>query len=158
MRLLTLVRHARAESAVDGNDFERPLSDQGQYQAIMMSQRFAEQGRRPDLIVCSGAKRALSTAAVFASATGYPQQDITVLPEVYSGYDSTLTNLLQGQSDQHKHLILVGHNPALSELGHFLTGEVQHMPPCSVLCLQLPITQWCELAESCGTTAHYDTP
>lgn len=158
MKRLTLIRHAKASSALDENDFDRPLSPQGLIEAPEMARQFARQGDRPDRMLTSGAVRALTTARIFAEALELPDTQLEVLPEIYSAYDTTLVNLLQWQPDRCRHLALVGHNPAISQLAQYLSGRVLNLNPCGVLQLQLSITQWCELSEACGSILHHEYP
>ncbi|WP_207062339.1 histidine phosphatase family protein [Motiliproteus sp. SC1-56] len=158
MRRLTLIRHAKASSPLGGTDFERPLSPQGLQEAPVVAKAFAAQDDPPDRILSSGAQRALHTAQIFAAALHYPPEEIDTVPDIYSGYDTTLVNLLQWQPDDIKHLLLVGHNPAISQLAQYLCAGTFNFLPCTVLQLQLSITQWCELSEACGAVLYHDYP
>ncbi len=155
MKRLTLIRHATSHtSAESGSDHDRPLTEQGLNEASQMASLLAGQGNPPQLILSSSAKRALTTAHIFAEALAYPQQEIELLPELYSAYNTTLINLIQRQDDNLQHIALVGHNPAISEFSQFLSGTRTGMSPATVIQLQLSITQWCELAENCATLQH----
>ncbi len=151
MKQLTLVRHAHSLASTELSDFERPLSEQGLTEARQVAQQLADVLRTPDRILTSGALRALTTAQIFAQALAYPEEEIDVLADIYSGYDSTLINLLEAYPDRFRHLLMVGHNPGISELVQFLTGEQHQLRPINVVTLHLSITQWSELAERCGT-------
>jgi phosphohistidine phosphatase len=158
MRRLTLIRHAKASSPLGGIDFERPLSPKGLQEAPVVARGFAALDDPPDRILTSGARRAQHTAEIFATALGFPPEQIEVVPEIYSAYDTTLVNLLQWQPDSSRHLLLVGHNPAISQLAQYLCSGVFNFLPGTVLQLQLSITQWCELAEACGSVLYHDYP
>jgi hypothetical protein len=54
MKELMIVRHAKSSWEDDSlSDFERPLNERGQTEALSMAQQAAMSEWRPDLIVCS---------------------------------------------------------------------------------------------------------
>ena len=78
-RTLFLVRHAK--SSWDGvalPDKERPLADRGKRDAPMMGKRLAKRQVKPDLIMSSPARRALSTAEIIAKELNYRAESIVV--------------------------------------------------------------------------------
>ena len=78
-RTLILVRHAKSSwDSLDLPDTERPLADRGKRDAPMMGKRLAKQQGKPDLILSSPARRALTTAEIIASKLGYQTKDIVV--------------------------------------------------------------------------------
>ncbi len=159
MKRLTLIRHATSHpSAETGSDHDRSLTERGLEEATQMAAVLADQSAPPQLILSSSAKRALTTAHIFAEALAYPQQEIELLPELYSAYNTTLINLIQSQDDDIQHIALIGHNPAISEFSQYLSGKRTGMSPATVIQLQLSITQWCELAENCATIQREQRP
>jgi len=160
MRLLTLVRHAKSSwDDPQLSDFDRPLNRRGQKDLPLMAERLYKFGVSPDLILSSSALRAITTAEQIAQALDYPQKKIIEIPELYHARVETLINLLQGQSDHYRHLMVVGHNPTLELAGSYLSDErIAKFPTSGVLHLALSITSWEELAESCGTLELLDYP
>lgn len=160
MKQLTLIRHAKScWKNPQLADFDRPLSNRGLSDLPGMTSRAAQLQLRPDLILCSGADRALTTAVQLAKSLGYPPEDIENIAEIYHARSETLLNLLQSQADEHKHIIVVGHNPALELLTVYLTGEkIAKFPTCGLVHIPLSVTCWTELAESCGTMDVFDYP
>ena len=59
---LLILRHAKSSwKNIDINDHERPLSNRGYKNATAMSNYLSKQSIKPNLIVCSTAKRAKLT-------------------------------------------------------------------------------------------------
>ena len=160
MKQLTLVRHAKScWKDPQLADFDRPLNKRGLRDLPGLAARAGEMGLRPDLIISSGANRAINTAIQLARGIGYPPEEIENIAELYHARSETLMNLLQSQSDHHRHIAVVGHNPSLELLGRYLTGEkLGKFPTCGLLHIPLSITCWTELAESCGTLEIFDYP
>ncbi len=160
MKKLTLVRHAKSSWEFPHlSDFERPLNPRGHRDLPALAERIAEFGLYPDLIISSGAVRALDTAEVIADRLRQPAEYFTEIPELYESCYETLLNTLQNMPDQHRHIMLIGHNPGLQDLGYYLTHEsLAKFPTAALMHIHLSITSWCELAESCGTLELFDYP
>ncbi|MBN0986525.1 SixA phosphatase family protein [Amphritea pacifica] len=160
MKMLTLVRHAKSSwENPELSDFNRPLNKRGKRDLPLMASRLLTMGIQPDLILSSGARRAITTAEQIAIALEYPVSKIIEVPELYHARVETLINLLQGQSDHYRHLMVVGHNPTLEMTGHYLTHEnIPHFPTSGVMQIALSITCWEELSESCGSLEALDYP
>lgn len=160
MKKLTLVRHAKSSwDNPELSDFDRPLNKRGQRDLPLMAERLVQFNLQPDLILSSSALRAITTAEQVARAQNYPGERIIEVPELYHVRLETLINLLQGQSDHYRHLMVVGHNPTLELAGHYLTGErLAKLPTSGVVHIALSVTSWEELAESCGTLELLDYP
>ena len=116
-RRLTLLRHGNASAGAVGGDFHRPLDARGRQEVAAAATTIAE-FHRPDLIVASNALRTLETAHVLAAALDYPVASITLESQLYLADCATLRSRLLALSDEHHHVVLVGHNPGLSELAH----------------------------------------
>jgi len=121
MKKLTIMRHGKAQSRDLGiPDRERVLENRGRKDSRRMGAFYA--GMAPDLILCSPAKRAFETASLFAEGSDYqdkPQEE----EKIYSAF--TGENLLPVLREQEgDHLLIVGHNPAISGLISLLDGGV----------------------------------
>src|SRR6202022_2048110 len=79
MKTLFLIRHAKSswdDPAL--SDKDRPLGDRGRRDAPRMGKRLAKRNVTPDLILSSPARRALTTAEIFAKKLDYKRKDIVV--------------------------------------------------------------------------------
>jgi phosphohistidine phosphatase len=124
MKLVTIVRHAHAEKH-DGDveDFERRLDKRGRREAEQMADLAHALGLRPDHVVSSPAVRAISTAKEFARSLGYPLQRIRHDDRIYLAERNTLATILRSAPATTRHVLLVGHNPGVSRLVAWLTGD-----------------------------------
>jgi len=116
-RRLTLLRHGNASAGAVGGDFHRPLDARGRQEVAAAAMTIAD-FQRPDLIVASNALRTLETARMLAAALDYPVASITLESQLYLADCDTLQSRLLELSDEYHHVVLVGHNPGLSELAH----------------------------------------
>jgi phosphohistidine phosphatase len=152
MKHLILMRHANAGPAAD--DRERPLSAQGRSEALRMGralEALATRGFRPAWALVSPARRAQETLAGVRSGlpylTGAETDDA-----LYLGSPDRLLSRLQRLPDETAQLLLVGHNPGLSELAQLLVGPGEgNLGLAPAACAALRIEQrWCELAPGCA--------
>ncbi|RVU29982.1 SixA phosphatase family protein [Neptunomonas marina] len=157
MRLLTLVRHAKSSwKDPDLTDYERPLNKRGRRDLPHAAQRCKAQLPPPDIIIASGAVRTWITATAihqhFGLAVPLIEDD-----SLYLASAEAMAALLMGQSDHH--VMLVGHNPGLTELVYALSGEaLDKFPTSAILHLHLNLDDWADLHLDCGIISHFDYP
>jgi phosphohistidine phosphatase len=143
-KTLILVRHAKSSWADPHlTDHDRPLNKRGIEDAPKMVRRLAKRGERPDAVVTSSALRALETAKVFASKLEIAESAFVVEPKIYGAGADELVELIRSFAEGLGNVLVVGHNPTLSELCHRLTGEeVGELSTCSVVTLRVPSGTW----------------
>lgn len=144
MKYLTLVRHAKSSWKDPSlSDFQRPLNKRGQRDLPALCQRLADCKLIPDRLIYSPAKRTEMTAEGIIHRLSLTADTLLSCPPVYEASATELLKLISMQADKTQHLMLVGHNPGLQDLGDLLTGEaIPHFPTSAVLHLQLTIDDW----------------
>jgi phosphohistidine phosphatase len=127
-RQLLLLRHAEAAAVPPGSpaapgsrDFDRPLTPRGHSQAQRAARLLQQAGLQPDLIMASPAVRARDTAAIVAAQLGYPRE-VDQQPALYQAGAPALLSALQRCEAGAQTVLLVAHNPGLSELAQGLAG------------------------------------
>lgn len=146
MKVLFLVRHGQSSwDDVKLADRERPLTDKGKSDAAKMGRRLAESEVAVDVIVSSPAQRALATAAAIARRLDFKRKDIVQDERPYTGQVDDLLQLIQEVGDDHKRVMLVGHNPLLSELVLRLSGKDTNLPTCAVAVLKFDTKSWAKI-------------
>lgn len=118
-RHLTLLRHAQTFAARAGqHDFERPLDPTGLQQLRTRAPAFAAATREfpVDRCLYSPAVRTTATAAAFVAALGLPKEAAQPEPTLYEIELPDLLATLRQMPSTVRHLLVVGHNPALSVL------------------------------------------
>ncbi len=116
-RRLTLVRHGRAEQKGSGQrDFDRALDRRGLAEATGMAHRWRDSGLPPDLLVASAALRTVQTAEAFQRVLARPARPLRIEPSLYLAEVAALLECIRATDDEVAHLMLIGHNPGLSDL------------------------------------------
>jgi len=160
-RRLTLVRHAKSDwSDRSLDDFDRPLNARGERDAPEMAGRVLAAGLVPTLMITSPARRALTTAQVFADAFGCPRSRIRLADEAYLASPGELLDVVRSEGGRERHIMLFGHNPGISGFGAWLTGEdsLGEVPTCAVTSLEVPISHWKDLEFGTARRDFYDFP
>lgn len=123
-RQIILVRHAHAEwPAYRGADFDRPLTPQGLADATAAAAAIRDATHRPDVLLTSPAIRTMQTADVIATALGLPASAITPVDTLYNAGPAALETELRRALAVAGSVLLVAHNPGISELARQLTGD-----------------------------------
>lgn len=117
-----LLRHAKSGWAEPGGrDFDRNLSDAGFAEAEVVAELASDKGYRPDLVVCSTAKRCRQTAdavnRVFSGLVEFRYVD-----ELYNAPAEVYLEIVEATRGV-AGLMLVGHNPAIEEVFARLCGN-----------------------------------
>ncbi len=144
MKTLTLVRHAKS-SWRDASlaDRDRPLNRRGERDAPRMGKRIAGAGIRPSLVLSSPAVRAWTTAKIVAEAIGYPREFLQREDDLYLASVNTMLDVLVAQDVGFNSIMLVGHNPGMTEFANFLSpGLTNNLPTAGVVAVEIDQDNW----------------
>lgn len=169
MKQLTILRHAKSgwDAPVE-RDFDRPINARGRRGAALMGDYWRGQGWALDWIIASPAVRVTETLDHFLPAAGFAALEPHWERRVYLASGATLLDVVRETGALGDHLLLVGHNPGLEDLAMMLvpadpdhtarTALEEKLPTASLVRIHLPITQWRDLAEGCGTLDAFVRP
>lgn len=160
MKTLIIVRHAKAEVLPAlKTDFERKLTDSGKADAEKMADILLKQTSCPDLFISSPAKRAWSTAKRFAAAFKIKEAHINANPKIYEATADTLIEIVQQIDDKHQSAILFGHNPGLSQLAYYFSGNgAIELPTCGVVIIEFDLNNWQDVEYKKGKLTFFNRP
>jgi phosphohistidine phosphatase len=118
-RRLMLMRHAKADWP-DVADQRRPLAKRGRNDAPVIGRWLREQGYLPDVVVCSSARRTRQTWELVAPELGGSPK-VTFDDRAYDAGEMALLYLARELPASCQAGLLIGHNPAISDLAASLT-------------------------------------
>ncbi len=160
MKTLTLLRHAKSswgDSAL--SDRERLLNARGERDAPIMGQRIVAAGIRPSMIISSPAVRAWTTAKIVAQEINYPVEFLQREDELYLASLNTLLDVVCAQDNEFNHLMVVGHNPGLTEFANYLVpGLTNNLPTAGVVSVSLETEDWKLYDRPSSTLLTFDYP
>ena len=160
MKTLFLVRHAKS-SRDDPRlaDRDRPLNKRGTRDAPEMARRLARRAERPELIVTSPAVRALATAKMIGAGLDVAAADIAILEPLYDAAADTLLQVIRGLDDRYSRVMIVGHNPGMTDAVNLLAGAaIENVPTCGVTVVRFTVRSWADIRDRAGEMVDFDFP
>ena len=150
------MRHAAAlPAALGATDFERPLSGPGRAAAAQAARRLAAAAVKVDRLLYSPARRTRDTAAIVARELKLDPVALESVPELYSASPQTLRATIEHSHGDAAVLMLVGHNPGISEFGRELARGPghDHLPTAGFWRLPFDADGWRRLLRRAGGDA-----
>ncbi|MFD1657313.1 SixA phosphatase family protein [Streptomyces caeni] len=122
LRRLVVLRHAKSAWPAGVPDHERPLTPRGRRDAPAAGRALAEADCLPDLALCSTAVRARQTWELASGQWGTPPP-VRLQPRLYAADVPDLLGCVREVPAAVRSVLLVGHNPGLTDLVLTLAGD-----------------------------------
>jgi phosphohistidine phosphatase len=150
MKTVLIVRHAKSSMDINGfPDLKRPLTEKGKKKIKKVIDYLLERNIRVDYILSSHAVRAIETAKILAHALKYPEEDIKSDPQLYFSDSKGILNQFYDLPDRFKSIMIIGHNPALSEfVNRFLSEPIDHLPTSGIVSISFLTENWDEVPKA----------
>ena len=144
-RWLWIVRHGHAANSSSLPDFERPLTQRGREDALVVGQNMLSTTGVLECVLTSSAPRALATAILIAGTSADVVEEQT---DLYMASTETLLTAASAIAGDIRRAAIVGHNPCISDLANLLTRQREYrLAPLEALCLEVT-TPWEDLGSS----------
>lgn len=155
MLTLLLLRHAKAVPDHPDGDHARPLSERGHREAARMGRFLAGTGLVPARVLVSTARRTRETwdglAAAHAEAAGMLPAPV-FSDALYHAHPDTLFEAaddalarLGPDAPPEAPLLVIAHEPGLSQLVRRLTGAAVGFPPGTLARIDADAARWADL-------------
>lgn len=158
MKRLTLIRHGKSSWNYGLPDHDRPLKKRATADASVVISAFKTQlqGFTP-MLWSSSAKRALETAKMFREQLRIDERSFLVKQELYTFDSDELKTVVSLCDDSISDLIVVGHNPAITDLVNELgTTGFDNVPTTGLVALEFQTNKWTDISD--GKTVSYFFP
>jgi len=167
MRRLMLLRHAKSLMAEPGQrDRERGLSQRGHRDAVAMGHALSSRLARPDLVLCSAARRTRETLAAIL-----PQLESDIVVRItdvlYDHTAPTYCDTIAEMAGVAQSVLVIGHNPTIHATAIRLAGHgpealrarlAGKFPTCALAAIEIGETEWTGMADGCGTLDDFIVP
>ena len=127
-RELLIFRHGKAVANNGVDDFSRPLKDRGKRACQRMGSWLWQKKIRPDYIITSPAEPAFVSTQKLCKAMGMDAVSIEIDRHLYGADLKALLTVLAECPGNKQRVLLVGHNPGLSELLMYLLAGKAPVP------------------------------
>jgi phosphohistidine phosphatase len=160
VRTLLLLRHAKSswdDPALD--DHARPLTPRGVRAARRIAEYLQDQHIRPELVLCSSARRTEQTLEELQPALE-DAMEVQIADELYGASSNAILRRLRTiDVVAVSSVLVVGHNPGLEDLASDLAGDGDpsalaqlraKFPTAALAILDLGSTEWAGLSSGAG--------
>ena len=141
------MRHANAQwKDPQIADFERPLNRRGTSEAETMARRLSELGLIPELLIASSALRTQQTADIVARELGIAARQVRREEGLYLAAPDDILKVIHATGPRVHHLMLIGHNPGISEAGRLFAPELgkHELATAAIYSLTFDARSWVE--------------
>lgn len=153
MPLLAVVRHAKSDWSQDLPDDRRPLNLRGRETPKILGKLLGERFSPIDVTLCSPAVRARETLEL----SGLQATTVRYDERIYAATHEELAGVLEEVPDDAAKVLMVGHNPGLSDLVRFLTGQPVEMKTAAFAILEWD-GGWADVWSRSATLVAFETP
>ena len=151
MRTLYLLRHAKSSwKETNLADFDRPLNGRGRKASETVGSFLKDKEINLDLVVSSPAVRARQTIELVLRAAKM-KPELRLDERIYEATTERLLEVVSQLENEHKAVLLVGHNPGMQELLSLLTGQSEDYPTAALTKVAFKNLKWAEVGSKKGS-------
>ena len=126
---LYLLRHAKSSWESYEDDHDRVLSERGRNDASTLGEYLHKNNIIFENTLCSTSRRTRETVSIINEVSPYSTDEINYLDSLYHASSNKIKEVVKNYSN--KSLLIVGHNPGISELiSDFLKSNFVDYPTC----------------------------
>lgn len=160
MKTLHLIRHAKSSNGGAAvSDIDRPLNNRGKRSCQIMAQHIVDAGCDFDNVFCSTAKRAQMTIMGINQALEDKDIKWSLDDDLYTFDSQAILQWCQRLDDSLNNVVVVGHNPALTEFCNYVGDRyIENMPTCGYVQLSIHSGCWRDLGVKSGKLVNFLVP
>jgi phosphohistidine phosphatase len=126
-RTLVILRHAKAARPGGVADLDRPLTERGHADTGAAGAWLAARGYRPDVVLCSPAKRTRQTwHGIAVALSDFKPPVVHYEPALYDEGAGEILGLVRSIEPHLRTALVIGHNPTVSLLSAMLDPKAAH--------------------------------
>jgi len=160
MKRIYLVRHGKsAWDTATLHDHDRPILPKGEWKTRMIAEYLIKQQLIPACIISSTAARAAATARILTQILGIDPSMLFFDKRLYDCAATTCYDVLIELADQIPSVMLVGHNPGISEFASLLAkSPVTVFPTSAVMGIDADLETWTDVPLCAAQKLFFVTP
>jgi phosphohistidine phosphatase len=171
MKTVYLLRHAKSDWADPGmKDHDRPLNERGREAALAMAAYITEKGYKPELVLCSSARRTIETFDLVKAALG-KHVPVKFEEGLYLAEPRHLLERLRLLHNDVKAVMIIGHNPGVAQFANELCASPddeaeeklhrrmrEKFATCALAVIAVPVKTWRDLRAGGGALKDFVRP
>jgi phosphohistidine phosphatase len=160
MKTIIFTRHAKSDwGQFNQIDFDRELNQRGLHDASLMGKRLLQQNLGIDLVVSSKAKRADQTTVLICEQIHFSKENIVWSDTLYHSPPHIIAANIMEQNNKYNTMLVVCHNPGITEYINLLIGYVtSDMPTCAMCAIKFETDKWSDIQTAKARVLFYDYP
>ncbi len=140
---LSIIRHAKSDWSTGCRDFERTLNERGVKDSQLIGEYLHAKEQKFDQVYCSTANRAQLTLQKLNLFIKLTENNIHYEQSLYLASLSHLLSFIEQITDDYNHVALIAHNPGLTDLCNYFTGDnLTNLPTCAVYTIDFCVDEW----------------
>ncbi len=141
MKTLILIRHAKSDWPENTEDFDRPLAEIGETNALKMAKFLKENDVKIDKFITSPALRALNTCKIFNQCY---LNDIETNRKLYNPNESSFESVIYDLPEEVESVAMFSHNNGISNFANMMSEQVLSLPTCGVAGFTIECDTWAD--------------
>lgn len=147
MKQLVILRHGKSSWENPSlDDYDRPLNERGKKNATDMGLFLRKKIGQPHGILSSSAKRAADTAKLVAKQMAFDVHDLIFDDDLYLASVPTILKSVGKLPQSTNIILLIGHNPGLTDLVNHLGVRLDNLPTASAICFSIHTPTWSNIS------------
>jgi phosphohistidine phosphatase len=111
-----------------------------------MSLKLSEKINKIDFIISSSSKRTILTYEYFKNKINFNNELFT--DELYHASSKTVISIIKDTNSDINSLMLLGHNPGLTETVNYLTNHhLYNLPTTGIIIVKFNVSSWSKISE-----------
>ena len=146
MKVITFLRHSKSSWDNDLLDIHRPLSSIGIEKIKKIAKLSKNHFISSEIIFTSSANRAIYTSVLLSKSLSLDFNKIKICEELYTFSYNDIFNFIKKIDNSYSEIILVGHNPAYTEISNFFSeNKIINLPTARWFSLKFKSDDWLEI-------------
>ena len=142
MKRLIIVRHSKSSwKDLSLTDFRRPLNNRGKSDGPIMSRYLSSKINKIDFLHSSSSVRTFETSKFFISKIEF--KNIKYDDNLYHCSAQSIIGLIKNYPDQYKTVMIIAHNPGLTNLINMITHiTLDNLPTTGIANIDFDCDYW----------------
>ena len=146
MKTITFLRHSKSSWDYILEDVDRPLNEVGIEKIKKVAESSKHQFINSDIIFSSTANRAIHTCLILTRQLSISNNKIRLSEDLYTFNHFEVFDFIKKIEDKYSHVVLVGHNPAYTEISNYFSeNKILNLPTARWFSMKFDSNKWSDI-------------
>ena len=146
MKTITFLRHSKSSWDYILEDVDRPLNELGIEKIKKVAESSKHQLINSDIIFSSTANRAIHTCLILTRHLSISNSKIRLSEDLYTFNHFEVFNFIKKIEDKYSQVVLVGHNPAYTEISNYFSeNKILNLPTARWFSMKFDSNKWSDI-------------